>query len=110
MKQHNHSAAAFSLVELVAVVAMLGVLATIIIRRVDGHHDTGKTAACHVYQGDIGIQVELWRHNTGTLPASNLATIGTDINYFPGGLPTCPVDGSSYTIDTVTGLVVGHNH
>jgi len=109
MKQNNHPAA-FSLVELVAVVAMLGILTTIIIPRVFTSNDTGKTAACHVYQGDIEIQVELWRHNTGTLPASNLATIGADISYFPGGLPICPVDGSSYTIDTVTGLVVGHNH
>jgi len=109
MKLKNHPAA-FSLLELVAVVAMLGVVAAIIIRRVEGHYDTGKTAACHVYLGDIEVQVELWRYNTGTLPASNLATIGADIAYFPGGLPTCPVDGSSYTIDTVTGLVVGHNH
>jgi len=106
----NTPSPAFSLVELVAVVAMLGVLATIIIRRVEEHHDTGKSAACHVYQGDIEIQVELWRHNTGTVPASNLATIGADIAYFPGGLPTCPVDGSAYSIDSATGLVVGHNH
>jgi len=109
MKQ-KYPRQAFSLVELVAVVAMLGVLATIIIRRVNDHHGTGKAAACHVYQGDIEIQVELWRHNTGTLPASNLATIGADIAYFPGGLPTCPVDGSAYIIDISTGLVVGHNH
>ncbi len=109
MKKNYHPAA-FSLVELVAVVAMLGVLATIIIRRVSGHYDTGKAAACHVYQGDIEIQAELWHHNTGTFPASNLATIGADIGYFPEGLPTCPVDDSTYTIDTTTGLVVGHNH
>jgi len=109
MKLHNYRTA-FSLVELVAVVAMLGVVATLIIRRVEGHHDTGKAAACHVYQGDIEIQVELWRHNTGAVPASNLAAIGADVGYFPGGLPTCPVDGSSYTIDATTGLVVGHNH
>jgi len=109
MKQ-NTPPAAFSLLELVAVVAMLGVLATIILPRVSEQHNTGKSAACHTYQGDIEIQVELWRHNTGTLPASNLATIGADIAYFPGGLPTCPVDESAYTIDTSTGLVVGHNH
>jgi len=96
--------------ELVAVSVILGMLATVIIRRVYGHNDTAKIAACDMYKGDIEIQVEIWHHNTGTFPASNLAAIGADVNYFPEGLPTCPVDGSSYTIDTTTGLVVGHNH
>jgi hypothetical protein len=72
--------------------------------------EAGKIAACNVCKGDIEIQVEVWRHNTGILPASNLAAIGADLGYFPGGLPSCPVDGSSYTIDTSTGLVVGHSH
>ena len=73
-------------------------------------NDAAKVAACHVYKGDIEIQVELWNHNTGSWPAANLASIGADINYFPEGLPTCPVDGTTYTIDTSTGLVIGHNH
>ncbi len=101
---------AFSLLELLGVTILLGVFATVIMVRVSEPSDKGKMAACDVYQGDIEIQVEVWRHNTGTLPANNLAVIGADLDYFPGGLPACPVDGSSYTIDTVTGLVVGHNH
>ena len=63
-----------------------------------------------VAEAEIEIQAELWRHNTGNWPAANLATIGADVSYFPGGLPTCPVDESAYTIDTSTGLVIGHNH
>lgn len=101
---------AFTLLELLAVTVLLGIIVSVIMVRVSGPNDTGKMAACDVYQGDIEIQVEIWLHNTGTLPTSNLATIGADLGYFPGGLPTCPVDGSSYTIDASTGLVVGHNH
>ena len=44
------------------------------------------------------------------LPLANLSDVGGDINYFPEGLPLCPVDSSAYTIDNTTGLVIGHNH
>ena len=108
--KHKHNNLAFSLLELVAVVAILSVIAMLIIRRVSSHRDDARAAACFVNKGDIEIQVELWLQNSGSLPPSNLSTIGADLNYFPEGLPTCPVDGSSYTIDTATGLVNGHNH
>ena len=100
----------FSLLELLAVTVLLGVLATIILVRVTGQSDEAKIAACQVYKGDIEIQSELWIHNTGAWPASNLAIIGADTAYFPEGLPVCPLDGSAYTINTVTGRVIGHNH
>ncbi len=101
---------AFSLLELLAVTAILGLLAAIILPRVVGSNDTAKVGACHVYKGDIEIQAELWLHNTGSWPAGNLSDIGADLNYFPEGLPTCPVDGTAYTMDTSTGRVIGHNH
>ena len=93
-----------------AVVAVIGLLAAVMVVRISGGSDSAKIAACHVYKGNIEIQTELWNYNTGSWPASNLATIGADTEYFPEGLPTCPVDGSAYTIDPNTGLVVGHTH
>jgi len=101
---------AFSMVELLAVVAILGTLAAVIVPRVYSGNDAAKSSACHVNQGDIEIQVELWLHDTGSMPAGTLADIGADVNYFSEGLPTCPVDATSYTIDTQTGLITGHNH
>ncbi len=109
MKQNYHKTA-FSLLELIAVIAILGIVAAVIVSRVAGNTDAADIAACHVYKGDIEIQAELWHHNTGSWPAANLASIGADIDYFPEGLPTCPVDGTAYTIDAATGLVVGHSH
>ena len=100
----------FSLLELMAVIAVIGLVAAVIVPRITGGGDTAKIASCHVFKGDIEIQAELWNHNTGSWPAGNLATIGADLNYFPEGLPTCPVDGSAYTIDPATGLVIGHAH
>lgn len=101
---------ALSLMELVAVAALLGVLAMVTIRKVQEHHDTARIAACYTNRGHIEIQAELWMHNTGTWPLGNLSNIGADLNYFPEGLPICPVDGSPYQIDPITGLALGHNH
>ncbi len=100
----------FSLVELMGVLAILGLLASVVLPRVLGSDESAKSAACATHKGDIEIQAELWMHNTGSWPAGNLGNIGADINYFPAGLPTCPVDGTAYTIDPLKGRVSGHIH
>jgi prepilin-type N-terminal cleavage/methylation domain-containing protein len=100
----------FSLVELMAVIAILGLLAGIILPRIFGEDQDAKSAACKAHKGNIEIQAELWMHDTGSWPAASLTAIGADANYFPSGLPTCPVDGSSYTINPLTGRILGHNH
>lgn len=105
-----HRRDGLSFVELLAVLAILALLVSLILPRVIGDNDASKSAACQTYKGDIEIQAELWKHNTGLWPAADLSDIGADLNYFPEGLPTCPVDGSVFTIDPSTGRVVGHNH
>ena len=37
-----------------------------------------------------------------------LSDIGADPNYFPDGLPTCPVSGQPYRLDPTTDRLVGH--
>jgi len=102
--------AAFSLVELIAVVAILAIVAAYIVPRVGSHHTSAKRSACLVNKGEIELQVRLWYRNNGSYPAANLSNIAGNVAYFPAGLPTCPVDGTAYTIDTTTGLVSGHSH
>ena len=109
MNRHSSRYLAFSLMELMAVIAVLAVVAGIILPRLTTGTNTSKKAACEAIQGDIEVQSELWRHNTGAWPATNLSNIGADVNYFPEGVPACPYDGTAYTIDA-TGRVVGHNH
>ena len=106
----NRFAKGMSLLELLAVVSLLGILTAIFLPRTFDSNEAANVAACYVYKGDIEIQAEIWHHNTGSFPASNLATIGADTEYFPEGLPTCPVDGTAYTIDASTGRVIGHAH
>ena len=100
----------FSFTEVIAVLALLGLLAAIIVPRVTGHRDEANRTACHTNRGDIELQAKLWRRNHGAYPNGNLTDIGADADYFPAGLPVCPVDGTAYTIDTTDGRVVGHAH
>ena len=101
---------AFSLTELMAVIVLIGITVTIVLTRASTGNDNSNIAACYVNKGDIEIQAELWLNNSGSWPLANLSDVGGDVNYFPEGVPLCPVDGTVYTIDTSTGRVIGHNH
>ena len=98
-----------TLTEIIATIAVLGLLATLIIPRFAGADASAETAACHAYRSDIEVQAEIWKHETGNWPASDLSDVGSNVAYFPSGVPTCPVDGSAYTLDS-NGRVVGHDH
>ncbi|QDT11431.1 type II secretion system protein [Planctomycetes bacterium K23_9] len=101
---------AFSLLELLAALTIVGVLAVIVAPRIGTGAKVSQAASCDVNAGVIEVQVSLWRHKKGDWPASTLVDIGADTDFFPEGLPTCPVDDSAYQIDLSTGHVVGHSH
>jgi type II secretory pathway pseudopilin PulG len=96
--------------ELMAALAILGILAALIVPRMSAHQDKAKRSACYANKGDIELQAKLWKRNTSSYPAANLSDIGADTSYFPSGLPACPVDGTAYIINTTTGRVTGHTH
>ena len=99
-----------TLVEILAVVTLIGILAAVIIPRFAGPSFNAKAQACEVNQGNVEIQAQLWFRNKGAWPSSDLSDIGADVSYFPDGLPRCPVDGSSYDYDSSTQQVNGHAH
>jgi prepilin-type N-terminal cleavage/methylation domain-containing protein len=101
---------AFSIIELLAALTIIGILAALVLSRATSHVDRTEREACFLNQGEIELQAQLWRRNHGSFPAANLADIGADLTCFPDGLPICPVDGGAYTIDTTTGCVTGHTH
>lgn len=100
----------FSLLEVLAVVTLMGIVAAVVVPRLSSHSKEARINACHVYRGNIEVQAELWMRNRDTWPAGNLKDIGSTSRYFPDGLPKCPVDETPYSIDSNSGRVVGHKH
>jgi prepilin-type N-terminal cleavage/methylation domain-containing protein len=99
-----------TLLELLVAVVLLGIIAAVALPRLSGNALDAKKNACYVNKGDVEVQVELWYRNHGSWPAADLGDVGADAGYFPDGLPTCPVNGTPYTLDSATHRVVNHDH
>jgi len=95
----------FSLLELLAVVTILGVIAAIIVPRVTVSSDNAKTKVRDHHKATINSAVERYYVNEGSWPLADLSDIGVDINYFPDGIPVNPVDASAYTLNATTNRV-----
>ncbi|MFO0791165.1 MAG: prepilin-type N-terminal cleavage/methylation domain-containing protein [Pirellulales bacterium] len=92
----------FSLMELLAVVTILGIIAAIIVPRVAVSTDTAKAKVVAHHKATINAAVERWYVEKGTWPANNLSDIAADADYFPQGIPTNPIDNSVYTLNATT--------
>jgi prepilin-type N-terminal cleavage/methylation domain-containing protein len=92
----------FSLMELLAVVTILGIIAAIIVPRVTVSSDTAKAKVNAHNKATINAAVERWYIENGSWPANDLSDIGADTDYFPDGIPTNPTDGSAYSLDATT--------
>jgi len=98
----NRKRTGFSLMELLAVVTILGIIAAIIVPRVTVSSDTAKQKVSSHNKATINAAVERWYIEKGAWPANNLSDIGADTSYFPDGIPTNPTDGSAYTLNAAT--------
>jgi general secretion pathway protein G len=93
---------AFSLLELLAVVTILGIIAAIIVPRVTASSGTAKNKVRDHHKATINAAVERFYIDTNAWPANDLSDIGGNVNYFPSGIPTNPVDGTPYTLNATT--------
>jgi prepilin-type N-terminal cleavage/methylation domain-containing protein len=92
----------FSLLELLAVVTILGIIAVVVIPRITVSAGTAKTNANAQNIAEINSAVERWYFEKGTWPANDLSDIGKDSNYFPEGVPKNPVSGAVYSLNGTT--------
>ena len=100
-----------TLLEMLAVVLIIGIAALVILPRVLDQSQDAKRNTCHANRENVNVQSQLWFRNQGGWPSSPLAdSIGADVQYFPDGMPTCPVDGTTYELDATTHQVTGHDH
>ncbi len=93
---------AFSLLELLAVVTILGIIAAIIVPRVTVSSTTAKQKLRDHHKGTINAAVERFYIDNGTWPSNDLIDIVSITNDFPDGLSSNPVDGSSSTLHATT--------
>jgi prepilin-type N-terminal cleavage/methylation domain-containing protein len=93
----------FSLLELLAVVTILGIIAVVVIPRITVSAGTAKANAHSQNISEINSAVERWYFTTGAWPADDLSDIGADKNYFPDGLPNNPNTGvMDYELDAAS--------
>ncbi|MEW6203090.1 MAG: prepilin-type N-terminal cleavage/methylation domain-containing protein [bacterium] len=99
----------FTLIEVLLIVILISILAAIIIPRFSIGSQRAKVQACEMNRSIINTSVETYFFTEGTWPAIDLADIKTNSNYFPDGIPTCPVDQTSYELaDTPVFRVTTH--
>ncbi len=92
-----------SLLELIMVVTLAGIVATVAIMRLDKEQtDSVLETSADIHTGDLDMQCQLWFRNRGTWPASDLSDIGANQDYFPTGLPACPLEGFTWRFNQST--------
>lgn len=93
----------FTLVELMIVIAILGILATIAVPRISNSIDTAKVAKIQTDLQTIGSAVSLYMaNNSGAFPPGLT-------NLVPNQLASVPhmPDGGNYSYDNKTGVASG---
>ncbi len=96
---------AFSLLELLAVVVILGIIALVVIPRINFSAATARENSCFQNKAEINAAVERYYFNNGTL--ATVAQLDV-VAYFPDGLPVCPETSAAYALDGTSGRVTGH--
>lgn len=92
--------AGFSLLELLAVVTILGIIAVVVIPRVSVSAEAAKTNAHMQNVAEINGAVERWYFEKGKFPKANLSDIGADASYFPDGIPKNPLTDKPYKLNS----------
>lgn len=98
---------AFTLLELLAAITIIGIIAAIVMPRLTAHTRTAKENCCRQYESDLNAALERYFVDFGSYP-NDLSDLNPD--YYPEAIPSCPVDSSAYAIDPVTQRVSSHGH
>ena len=110
LRTSRKRAQGFTLLELLIVVVILGVLAAIVIPRFTVSAAEAKKNSCAQNVANVNKQIDRWYFEKSAWPAADLSDIAADANYFPNGIPACPVDASAYALDATSHRVSGHTH
>lgn len=97
---HKRREGGFTLIEVLAVVVVIGIIAAIALPRFLGVKSDAETKSCKGNLASINLQIERYYIANGSWP-SKLTTITKGTDYFPDGEPSCPGTGT-YSMSTTT--------
>lgn len=97
----------FTLLEMLAVVTILGIMALVIVPRIGGHTLLAKKNVCRQYKADLDAAIEQYYFEKGSFPAS---VDELNPEFYPEAIPVCPVSNQPYSIDAATNRIAGHTH
>lgn len=106
----RHTRRGLTLLDLAATIAIVLVLTVVVFSRLGSAAADARQQACEANCRNLEVQARLWRRTKGCWPAADLSDIGANASFLPEGLPVCPVDGSTYTLNAETHRVTGHTH
>jgi len=95
---------AFSLLELLAVVVILGIIAAIVVPRVTVSADTARKRMNEHTAATLNSAIERYYVDIGSWPTTLSDLVPA---YLPDGVPSNPVDGSAYVINPTTKRITG---
>jgi len=95
----------FSWVDILAILAILAIVAAIFVPHLTGSNDTAKAKVNNHNKAIINAAVDRWYVEKGAWPAEDLSELSSDPTYFPNGMPTNPVDSSTYRLNPTTHYV-----
>src|SRR5205085_11702390 len=87
-----HIRRGLTLLQLVATITILLILAVIVLPRFGAATANAKSRGCEANRRNLEVQARLWYRTKGSWPATNLSDIGANSAFLPEGLPVCPVD------------------
>jgi prepilin-type N-terminal cleavage/methylation domain-containing protein len=103
----------FTLVEVLLVVLILAVLASVVIPRIAESAGDAKDAKCDSNIANLRRSLELYcLDNDGEYPASDAdfqSNILSSATYFPHGTPVCPY-ADAYVFVPATDTITSHSH
>ena len=97
----------FTLLELLAVVTIMGILAAMAVSRISTQALDAKKKCCLQFRADLNGAIERFHFEQGVFPTQLSDLEG---EYYPEAIPNCPVDNAAYQIDAATNWIQGHNH
>ncbi|MBX7168047.1 MAG: type II secretion system GspH family protein [Pirellulales bacterium] len=89
----------FSLLEMLAVVVLLGIIATLVVPRVANSSLTARSNTTQHILSSLNSAIEQYQLDHGSYPSS-LKELVPD--YLPDGVPACPEVGGQFTINEKT--------